>query len=234
MKGENAKFIDRRAGYLNDRLIKFSVRRETPLDDGAAHPAIANLFVHTQINDFDFALDDGETVLDANGNAFKQVALQRMASRKKAGTNKMPPQDADTNVISAYYLPFRAGQGHTMQLGNQARVFFTPALNGCTFVCGLGAQPQVSHLNLQNAATQIDQPAMDAMAQAIHGGDANRQFTVRRADYKPAAIGQYEDYQAVIVGFWINNAWRFYLQRYRIDFQNAPHTHQLRDVAALN
>ena len=62
---------------------------------------------------------------------------------------------------------------------------------------------------------------MDAMAQAIHGGDTNRQFTVRRADYKPAAIGQYEDYQAVIVGFWINNAWKFYLQRYRIDFQNA-------------
>lgn len=231
MKKQNKKYKDDKSAYLTGHLLNFVVVR-VPGDQGTAHNNIANLWEHDGVEDFDLAPNDIMKVEDSTGAAIKASDLNRLGARRVAGTTDIVESGHFTKPISAYYLPFKAGEGHTMQLGANADYFFTPTLNGCTFVCGTGNNPQVSHLNLQNINGQIDQTAMNNMALAIHG--ANTQFYVRRADYKDLAMGQSEDLQCMVVGFRGHTRWVFYRQRYKLDFGVTPWLYTLRDVTQLN
>jgi hypothetical protein len=233
MEKQNAKFMERKATFLDQKLIKFGVVRSAG-DQGDAHAAHAHVYEHDEIAEFDLALDATQPVQNAGGNVIKAVVLNRFGQRYKPGGNGViKAQGGYSKPISAYYLPFKPGEGHMMQLGNAADYFFTPTLNGCTFACGTGAlTPTVSHLNLQNVHGAINQPAMDAMVLTIHG--VNTQFVVRRADYKDIAMGAQEDLQAMIVGFRGMLGWKFHMQKFKVDFANAPQRLTLRAVVALN
>jgi hypothetical protein len=234
MKKENETFMRDRAAYLAAKLIYFKVGAVAG-DAGTARLGFPHLYDHAStIEDFDLALDPAIPVRSAAGAALKTVWLQRFDRRAD-------PTDPRGNVkaagsfshrIKAYYLPFSQGAGHTMLLEQNADFFFTPTLNGCTFACGPGARPRVSHVNLQTPMGQIDQPAMNAMVTRLH--EVGTQFVVRRADYKPPVIGATEDFQCMIVGIRGGAGWKFHAQRFRLDFTRPPYTYTINAIVALN
>ena len=235
MQGENRLYLKKRSEYLQNRLIKFEVVRKD-IDNGDEHDHIDNVFVHSGFDYFDLAPRSSDTVNVRTQSGFRHIGveLRRFEARTKQGKTTSKPAGIRTKRLKAYYLPFRANQGHTMQLGDDADLFFTPVLNGCTFACGSGSaqSPRVSHINLQNPPGQIDQNAINTMVQAIHG--VNVRFAVRRSYYKPDEIGAQEDFQANIVGFRRVTGWEFWIQMFKIDFSNNPFVYTIRSNTKIS
>lgn len=117
--------------------------------------------------------------------------------------------------FSAYYLPFRSNAVRVMNLdpanfgGQQADVFFTDTLNGCSVAVGPGGNPKIGHFN--RTVGGKDEAGIDANA---IDNDVNNEFAggtrfrVDRGDYKTDSA----DY-ATFIGIRKHGVWRFYWQR---------------------
>ncbi len=129
-------------------------------------------------------------------------------------------------VIKAHYLPWQPNGINTLVLNDEARMFFTPSLTGCTLVIESGRNPRVSHVNFvypRNQLTEaanihetIQQPAINWEIANTYGVEAvqGRNPAVKifsKAEYGETAMGQF----VVAVGkktSW--HGWRFWYQKF--------------------
>lgn len=216
MDGQNKNYMSQKNGYLVNTVIQFDVTR-TDIDTGQRYRR-DNIFSHNEIAPFDLCPITATTSVNLSNTALKTVRLRRFESRAAEGQTTSKAAGLFSKRINAYYLPFKAGEGHTITLGTRADYFFTPTLNGCSLIIGTGNNPRVSHINLQRQK-MIHQGDIDTMAIFLHG--TNIYATVKKSAYNPRttrpAKNDLSNYQAIVVGFRVNRQWDFYIQKYLID-----------------
>ena len=206
MDGANQRFMHGKTTWLANHLIVYNVARGTsgnPFGDTA-------VTAHTELPTHDFDLRKIGNIHTEGGAAAKEYELRGMTDVNPNQTRKI---GRSTHAISAYFLPWGPGKTWCGRLGVNADYFFTPTLNGCTFVWeGAGPTPSVGHSNFVNPLTQqVDQGLMNGDIVTKFGAlPAN---TLVKADYKRAAIGE-EDYRSTVIGIRTGNMWRFYYQNY--------------------
>lgn len=192
--GENRKFIEQKAAYLEDHFIV--------IDD-------LNTYVGQpkDVYEFDLKVDKSARMTGASGRRVKVVKLRAMGKRgTKAGGR--------TNAIVAYYLPYAKNHGFHHRLTEDVDFCFTDTMNGCTFVVGSGPTPLVSHYNFVDGTTQqIDQGKIDRHINRRyqHGFTA-----LRRDDYK---TGEGMDQRVTMIGIRDGGVWSFYYQRQSMDLR---------------
>lgn len=208
MDGANFRFMNGKSTWLGSHLIVYNVGRGTmgnPFND-AALAATTELPVH------EFDLRKVGSIVTASGKAkeYELYAMTDFIGDKAREVKKR------TRPIRAYFLPWGSGRTWCGCLGANADYFFTPTLNGCTFVHhGNGQSPSVGHSNFVNSGTQqIDQNAIDT--------DITQKFgfmpahALVKTDYKRVPIAQ-EDYRATVIGIRSATGWDFYYQNYKTE-----------------
>lgn len=153
----------------------------------------------------------GVTCTNAAGNNVPMYYAQGVGSKFLTSSN----------AFKAYYLPYAPGKTKQMNLGTQARYFFTDKIDGCTFAAGLtgGNAPTVIHINKQTAGGTIDQNAIDAKVQARFGATPYTQLSL--LDYmSPEELQMRNDPTApavktnvTVLGIRGTGGWTFYFQR---------------------
>lgn len=209
MDKENKNFMSEKSTYLNSHAVFFDFSHGLKTESG--------------IDDFDLKRNKNEKAYDGNGGGeIKVCNLRNFTQRLQAGDK----EDDKTNRIKAYYLPFSANAIHTMTLGSDADFFFTPTLNGCTFVVGDGKNPKVAHANFVSDSQAIDQEKIDAEVNNAFPDGFHKALT--KADYKNVAASDKDfskavvkeddvaDYKVTVVGFRNNGSWEFYYQRRKV------------------
>jgi hypothetical protein len=214
MDGANQRFMHGKTTWLADHLIIYNVARGTsgnPFGDTAV-TANTELPVH----DFDLR-KIGNIQTEAGGQA-KEYELRGL---NDVNPNQTRTIHRSTHAIRAYFLPWGPGKTWCGKLGVNADYFFTPTLNGCTFVwqgvtaTNAGPTPSVGHSNFVNALTQqIDQGAMNNDITNKFGALPPNQLV--KTDYKRVPVAE-EDYRSTVIGIRTGNTWRFYYQNYKVE-----------------
>lgn len=203
MHGANQRFMNGKTVWLANHLIVYNVF------SGSANPFNQGLgTVGTTLPIHQFDLVKIGAIHMENGGQAKEYDL-RALNQRNIGRYTRP--------INAYFLPWGSGKSYCGRLGINADYFFTPTLNGCTFVYSdNGPNPSVAHSNFVDPLTTLtDQNAITNSLTAAFGGPppANRLI---KTDYKRAPIGG-EDYRATVIGIRTGNSWRFYYQNYQAE-----------------
>lgn len=209
MNGANARFMNNKQQWLQNHLIVYNVARGTSGNPFGDTATTAN--VELPIKEFDLRKIGSMQVEGAA--AAKQYELRGMQDVNPGQTRNV---GRNTHAINAYFLPWGSGKTWCGRLGNNADYFFTPTLNGCTFVWnGAGPTPSVGHSNFVNPVTQqVDQVAMDADILAKFGCVPSNALV--KGDYKRVATGL-EDYRSTVIGIRDGNNWNFYYQNYKTE-----------------
>jgi len=209
MHGANQRFINGKTAWLATHLIVYNVSRAT----GGANPFgqdLGTVGTTLPIRQFDLRKVGG-IILEGGGTG-KEYELRELTEEREGRA-----VSGRTHAINAYFLPWGGNKTYCGQLGLGADFFFTPTLNGCTFVySGQGPTPSVAHSNFVNLATTLaDQGAMDNDLTAKFGVVPQAARLIKTT-YKRAPIGD-EDYRATIIGIRTGNSWRFYYQNYKVE-----------------
>lgn len=210
MHGANERFMTGKATWLRTHLIVYNVLRGTAGDPfGQGLGAVGTTLPIQQ-----FDLRKVGAIVTETGGAAKEYELCALTETKG---NKARKIGRFTNAINAYFLPWGSMRTYSGRLGTNADFFFTPTLNGCTFVYSdNGPSPSVAHANFVNPVTTLaDQAAMDADLNLKFGGAAPANRLVKTT-YKRVPTAN-EDYRATVVGIRSPAGWRFYYQNYKVE-----------------
>jgi hypothetical protein len=212
--GANKTFLDQGPRFL-ERNVVVSPNPQAFLVGKANNAGIPLTNVtFAGIYDFDLKKDTSQTYRDARGNHVTSYKLQLLQQRDPAQPKLAPTKN--TRAIRAFYLPWDNGRAWSMQLDDRADYMFTPTLDGCSVVASSGANPTVSHINLQNAArTRVDPTAIDAEILRIYGVPKTALRRIEKNDYSDDTRKQAgEQFTVTVVGFrQRDNTWNFYYQR---------------------
>lgn len=147
----------------------------------------------------------------------KKCVFLRHVEERKAAANKgnAKPVNDDTNLITAYWLPWDSKKTMTMQLGDDAQFFFTSALGGCRIQV---AGNTVAHVpgNLSPAERKQEGKSF---AEAQGQGATSRRFSSTQ-DY--GSKDQNEGL-AFFTGYKLTDAWTFLGQKHTVDDNGAYH-----------
>lgn len=214
MDGANKRFMAGEANWLASHLIVYNVSQAGAYGNNPFQQGLGT--IGTELPTFQFDLRKIGSIMNAGAQAKEYELVQLNQNRTNGSVRAV---STSTQPITAYFLPWSGNTTYRGRLGLNARYFFTPTLNGCTFVHeGGGNNPSVAHSNFVDPATTItDQAAIDADLAAVFGG-AMPATNVIKTDYKPAG-GAAMDYRAMVVGIRSGNSWNFYYQNYSIDLQ---------------
>lgn len=200
MDGANQRFMTGKANWLASHLIVYNVF------SGSANPYNQGLgTVGTTLPIQQFDLVKIGAIQMENGGRAKEYELRALNQRN---TGRF------TRAINAYFLPWGSGKSYCGRLGINADYFFTPTLNGCTFVYSdNGPTPSVAHSNFVDPVTTLtDQVAITNSLNTAFGGAAPPNRLIK-TDYKRAPIAG-EDYRTTVIGIRNGNSWSFYYQNY--------------------
>jgi hypothetical protein len=214
MDGANERFMHGKTTWLASHLIVYNVSRGTtgnPFGDTA-------VTANTELPVHEFDLRKIGDIQTETGGKAKEYELRGLTDVNPNQTRTVTKR---THAINAYFLPWGPGKTWVGKLGTKAGYFFTPTLNGCTFVwqgvsaTNPGPAPSVGHSNFVNALSQkVDQGVMDNDITNKFGGMPPN--TLVKATYKRDPVGN-EDYRSTVIGIRTGNAWHFYYQNYMTD-----------------
>jgi len=213
MNGANKRFMSGKTVWLQSHLIVYNVARGTmgdPFGQGLGT-------VGAELQTYDFDLRKIGGIQLSNGNAGEEFELRGLTDVNPNTTRNVT---GSTRAIVAYFLPWGGQKTYCGKLGNNAKYFFTPTLNGCTFTYSdNGPNPSVAHSNFVDLnSQQADQTAMDNDLNNKFGGQAPANKIVK-TDYKRVPTGG-EDYRATVIGIRTGNSWDFYYQNYKVENQD--------------
>lgn len=210
MDGANQRFMNGKETWLRSHLIVYNVMRGTSGDPfGQGLGAVGTTL---PVQQFDLRkVGAMQTETGGAAKEYELVALTEYVGKTARTVGR------NTHAIDAYFLPWGSMRTYSGRLGTNASFFFTPTLNGCTFVYSdNGPSPSVAHSNFVNPVTTLaDQTAMDTDLNTKFGGAAPANRLVK-AGYKRAPTGD-EDYRATVIGIRSNTGWRFYYQNYKVE-----------------
>ena len=212
MDGANQRFMNGKTQWLATHLIVYNVGRAS----GGANPfgqGLGTVGATLPIQQFDLR-KIGSIQMEAGGRGKEYELRQLTETNPNAPARKV---GRNTHAIDAYFLPWGSNKTYCGQLGLGADYFFTPTLNGCTFVYSdNGPNPSVAHSNFVDSTTLLaDQGTMNTDLNTKFGGAAPASRLVK-TDYKRAPIAM-EDYRATVIGIRTGNSWRFYYQNYKVE-----------------
>jgi hypothetical protein len=211
MDGANQRFMNGRSAWLADHLILYQVTQSGAWGNNPYNQATGTIATTLPIYRFDLRKLGGIINNGAAAKAYELHALDDLPSQQTTRTTGML-----THPIDAYFLPWAGNTTFRGQLGNGARFFFTPTLNGCTFAYeGVGPNVSVAHSNFVGANQLADQNAMDNDLAAVFGHAPAH--TLIKTTYKPAVFAAgAADYRAMVIGIRTGNTWNFYYQNYYV------------------
>jgi hypothetical protein len=212
MHGANQRFMNGKTNWLANHLIVYNVDPA----QGGRNPfgqGLGTVGATLPIQQFDLR-KIGAIHMEHGGQAKEYELRQLTETNRNAPARKVGRR---THAIDAYFLPWGSGKTYCGRLGINADFFFTPTLNGCTFVYSdNGPNPSVAHSNFVDPATTLtDQVAITNSLNAAFGGAAPPNRLIK-TDYKRAPIAG-EDYCATVIGIRTGNSWRFYYQNYKTE-----------------
>ena len=211
MDGANARFIAQKAAWLQRHLILYNVWVNN--GDNPFQQPLGTINTELDIYDFDLRKVGGIMMHGGQGKEYDLAHMTQWVGKGRDAVARVTTKN--TNAIRAYFLPWGSGRTFSGRLGANADFFFTPTLNGCTFVhTGNVAAPSVGHANFIDPHTTLaDQNAVDAdLLQTFGAMPAN---TLIKTDYKRQPVGM-EDYRATVIGIRSGTIWRFYYQNYQV------------------
>ncbi|WP_287991854.1 hypothetical protein, partial [Acidiphilium sp.] len=179
-EGANKEFLNNPRSFLRNNALIVSLQQKVQLvglqvgADPVKYTSGQCLTVNIERDpDNGAQKSDGRTT-----NCYRVVEASGIASKY-------------SHRFTAYYLPFRSNAVRVMNLnpanfgGQDADVFFTDTLNGCSVAVGPGANPKIGHFNRTvggNDEAGIDPAAItNDINQEFAGGTLYR---VDRNDYK--------------------------------------------------
>lgn len=222
MHGANRRFMTKKAAWLADHLILYTVSKGSP-SGNPFNQTLSTVGAELPVQDFD--LRKIGDIINQGGSA-KLYELRGL--KEKIGpvaTSKTRKISSSTHALKAYFLPWGSNRTFCGKLGTKADYFFTPTLNGCTFAySGVGPGPSVAHANFVNSTTTLtDQNAINTDLTGKFGGTAPA-HTLIKTDYKTPTTG-FVDYHATVVGIRTGNGWNFYYQSYKVELKHGKLVH---------
>jgi hypothetical protein len=259
--GANKKFMDEKQRFLENNVVEVDVADGTLMAVASGHvdptkaalasvgrvantgQAVGVAATQKTAGIFEFDLFKTTTTAEAtaNGRAIKVpcYALRAWGTKKQDSklVNNAVQWKTPTfaHPIAAYWVPWSANSGWSVQLGNAADYFFTATMDGCSLAISSGAAPIVTHGNYRSTSdpTRASQARTvgEMMTHHTNTLGTNVAKVLRKDDYaashaeKQAGINKL----VTVVGFrdTVHNTWSFYWQRRKMilgDAASGTHT----------